>query len=50
MQRRGLERAVAILMRDFEAAIATATRPWKKNGKVLRVILLGSYARGRLGR
>ncbi|WP_426265229.1 HEPN domain-containing protein [Sphingomonas sp. PWP1-2] len=40
-----LERVVAILMRDFEAAISGATQPWKRNGKVLKVILFGSYSR-----
>lgn len=40
-----LERVVAILMRDFEAAISGATQPWKKNGKILKVILFGSYSR-----
>jgi len=45
VQQGELERVVAILMRDFEAAISGATQPWKKNGKVLKVILFGSYAR-----
>jgi len=45
VQRGELERVVAILMRDFEAAISGATQPWKKNGKILKVILFGSYSR-----
>lgn len=45
VQQGELERAVAILMRDFEAAISGATQPWKRNGKVLKVVLFGSYAR-----
>jgi predicted nucleotidyltransferase/HEPN domain-containing protein len=45
VQQGELERAVAILMRDFETAIAGATQPWKKNGKILKIILFGSYAR-----
>ncbi|MFA5963743.1 MAG: HEPN domain-containing protein [Sphingomonas sp.] len=45
VQQGELERVVAILMRDFEAAISGATQPWKRNGKVLKVILFGSYAR-----
>lgn len=33
------------LMREFTQAIATSTQPWKKNGKILKIILFGSYAR-----
>lgn len=33
------------LMSEFAQAIATATQPWKKNGKILKIILFGSYAR-----
>jgi predicted nucleotidyltransferase/HEPN domain-containing protein len=44
-QQAELERVVASLMGDFEAAIAGATQPWKRNGKVLKIILFGSYAR-----
>lgn len=35
----------AVLMTEFERAISTATQPWKKNGKILKIILFGSYAR-----
>ncbi len=45
VQQAELERAVATLMRDFEAAISGATQPWKRNGKVLKIILFGSYSR-----
>lgn len=44
-QQAELKLVVATLMGDFEAAIANATQPWKRNGKVLKIILFGSYAR-----
>lgn len=44
-QQQELQRAVAILREEFHKAIATATQPWKKNGKILKIILFGSYAR-----
>ncbi|WP_240047611.1 nucleotidyltransferase domain-containing protein [Sphingomonas panacisoli] len=40
-----LRRTVTILREEFDKAIATATQPWKKNGKILKIILFGSYAR-----
>jgi len=45
LQQEELQRAVAILREEFGKAIATATQPWKKNGKILKIILFGSYAR-----
>jgi len=45
-KRRDLERAVQILFAEFEDAIVLATQPWKKQGRILKVILYGSYARG----
>ncbi len=33
-------------MDDFAVAISRATQPWKKNGKVQKIVLFGSYARG----
>jgi len=33
------------LMAEFAAAISTSTQPWKKAGKILKIILFGSYAR-----
>lgn len=44
-QQQELQRVVAILREEFGKAIATATQPWKKNGKILKIILFGSYAR-----
>ncbi|GGB91741.1 hypothetical protein GCM10011494_07660 [Novosphingobium endophyticum] len=35
-----------ILMDEFAVAISRATQPWKKNGKVQKIVLFGSYARG----
>ncbi|TCM15077.1 HEPN domain-containing protein [Novosphingobium sp. PhB165] len=45
VQRAELERAKQILMAEFEVAISRATQPWKKNGRILKIILFGSYAR-----
>jgi predicted nucleotidyltransferase/HEPN domain-containing protein len=40
-----LARVVAILMEEFETATGRATQPWKRNGKIYKIILFGSYAR-----
>jgi predicted nucleotidyltransferase len=40
-----LHRIRDILLTEFARAIASATPPWKKNGKVLKIVLFGSYAR-----
>lgn len=48
-KKRDLERIVEILFAEFEDATALATQSWKKQGRILKVILYGSYAR-RLGR
>ena len=40
-----LERATAILMEEFERAIAQGTKSWKQGGRILKIILFGSYAR-----
>jgi predicted nucleotidyltransferase len=45
VQRAELERAQRILMEEFEEAISRATMPARKNGKILKIILFGSYAR-----
>lgn len=45
-KRRELERVVQILFEEFEEARALATQDWKKKGRILKVILYGSYARG----
>ncbi|WP_326914965.1 HEPN domain-containing protein [Sphingopyxis chilensis] len=45
-KKRDLERIVEILFAEFEDATALATQKWKKQGRILKVILYGSYARG----
>lgn len=45
-KRRDLERIVEILFAEFEDATRLATQKWKKQGRILKVILYGSYARG----
>jgi predicted nucleotidyltransferase/HEPN domain-containing protein len=37
---------VRILFEEFEAVLARATQGWKKAGRILKVVLYGSYARG----
>jgi predicted nucleotidyltransferase/HEPN domain-containing protein len=44
-QQRELERVRDILLEEFGTAIARATQPHKRNGKVYKIILFGSYAR-----
>jgi predicted nucleotidyltransferase/HEPN domain-containing protein len=45
-KQRELERVVQILFEEFADATAIATSGWKKQGRILKVILYGSYARG----
>jgi predicted nucleotidyltransferase/HEPN domain-containing protein len=45
-KRRDLERAVQLLFAEFDDAISLATQKWKKQGRILKVVLYGSYARG----
>jgi predicted nucleotidyltransferase/HEPN domain-containing protein len=44
-QQAELERVKKTLMGEFAQAISGATQPWKRNGKILKIILFGSYAR-----
>lgn len=44
-QQNELRRVTQILLDEFALAISRATQPWKKNGKVQKVILFGSYSR-----
>lgn len=44
-QRGELDRVQRVLMDEFADAIAEATTPSRKNGKILKIILFGSYAR-----
>ena len=45
-KQRELERVVQILFEEFDDAKAIATSDWKKQARILKVILYGSYARG----
>lgn len=45
-KRRELERVVEILFAEFQDAIALGTQPHKRMGRILKIILFGSYARG----
>lgn len=45
-KRRDLERARQILFEEFEAATANRSHQHLKNGRILKVILFGSFARG----
>lgn len=46
LKQRELAHVVRVLFEEFEAAIATGTSKWRKQGRILKVILYGSYARG----
>ena len=45
-KQRELERVVQILFEEFDEARSLATQDWKKKGRVQKIILYGSYARG----
>jgi predicted nucleotidyltransferase/HEPN domain-containing protein len=45
VQQDELARVVQILMEEFENATGRATQPWRRNGKIYKIILFGSYAR-----
>ncbi len=45
-KQRELERVVQILFEEFRDATAIATVDWKRQARILKVILYGSYARG----
>ena len=44
-KQRELARVVEILMSEFDEVTARATQPWRRNGKIYKIILFGSYAR-----
>jgi uncharacterized protein len=44
-KQRELARVVQILMSEFDEVTARATQPWRRNGKIYKIILFGSYAR-----
>ena len=45
-KRRELERIVQIIFEEFADALALAKHKWKKQGRIEKIILYGSYARG----
>jgi predicted nucleotidyltransferase/HEPN domain-containing protein len=45
-KQRELERVVQILFEEFDEMIARATQDWKRKGRIQKIILYGSYARG----
>ena len=44
-QQSELGRITQLLMEEFARSIERATMEWKRNGKILKIILFGSYAR-----
>ena len=45
VQQDELQRILGILTEEFEKVTARATQPWKRDGKIYKIILFGSYAR-----
>lgn len=45
-KQRELDRIRAIIFEEFEDALALAKHEWKKKGRIEKIILYGSYARG----
>lgn len=45
-KQRELERVKQIIFEEFEDALALGTMNWKKKGRIDKIILYGSYARG----
>ena len=45
-KQRELKHVVRVLFEELEQQTARATQSWKKRGRILKVILYGSYARG----
>ncbi|WP_342251241.1 HEPN domain-containing protein [Sphingomonas sp. OTU376] len=45
-KQRELERVVQIVFEEFEDALALARHQWKKKGRIEKIVLYGSYARG----
>ncbi len=45
-KQRELERVKQIIFEEFEDSVALATMDWKKKGRIEKIILYGSYARG----
>ena len=45
-KQREIERVVQLIFEEFNDAFALAKHEWKKAGRILKIILYGSYARG----
>jgi predicted nucleotidyltransferase/HEPN domain-containing protein len=45
-KQRELERVVQILFEEFDEKISLGTQDWKRKGRIQKIILYGSYARG----
>ena len=45
VQRSELERVQKILLGEFAEATSRASQSWKRNGRILKIILFGSYSR-----
>lgn len=45
-KQRELERVVQLIFEEFDDAFALSRHEWKKAGRILKIILYGSYARG----
>ncbi|WP_404478356.1 nucleotidyltransferase and HEPN domain-containing protein [Novosphingobium sp. BL-52-GroH] len=45
-KQRELERVIQIIFEEFDDVLALGTNDWKKKGRILKIILYGSYARG----
>lgn len=45
-KQRELARIVQIIFEEFEDGLALATQAWRKKGRIKKIILYGSYARG----
>ena len=45
VQQGELDRVKQLLLGEFAEATSRATQPWKKNGRILKIVLFGSYAR-----
>ena len=46
VKRRALARVLEILHEEFEDALKDSQADWKKRGRILKIVLFGSYARG----
>ena len=46
LQKREIARVVEILHEELSDALAISTANWKRKGRILKIVLFGSYARG----